>query len=57
MAEKRVTTGGKGDLRAVVNVVNDLIAKYELVLAKLDADGGITDTNYAALHGSADTLA
>lgn len=35
---------------------NDLVAKFEAVLAKLDADAGVTDTNYAALHGDATTV-
>lgn len=35
---------------------NDLVAKFEAVLAKLDADAGVTGTNYAALHGDATTV-
>lgn len=33
--------------------LNDLRTKYAVVLAKLDLDGGVTDTNYAALGGLA----
>jgi hypothetical protein len=44
------------DVREVVfAVVEDLVSlntKFNAVLAKLDADGGVTDTNYAALQGS-----
>ncbi len=29
--------------------LNDLRTKYAALLAKLDADAGVTDTNYAAL--------
>lgn len=35
---------------------NDLVAKFEAVLAKLDADAGVTGTNYEALHGDAITV-
>lgn len=35
---------------------NDLVAKFEAVLAKLDDDVGVTDTNYEALHGGATTV-
>ncbi len=30
------------------DVLNDLITKFNAALAKLDADTGVTDTNYAA---------
>jgi hypothetical protein len=33
-----------GDLLA------DIIAKHNALAAKLDADAGVTDTNYSALH-------
>lgn len=33
--------------------LNDLRTKYAVVLAKLDLDAGVTDTNYAALGGLA----
>lgn len=32
------------------DIVNDLITKHNAVCAKLDADAGVTDTNYTALH-------
>ncbi len=32
------------------DVLADLIAKHNALLAKLDADVGVTDTNYTALH-------
>ena len=57
MAERRITTGGRQDLRGLRDVVNGLIAQYELVLQKLDADAGVTDTDYSSLHGGVDTLA
>ena len=39
-------------VEALVDEVNDLQSKLAVLLAKLDADGGITDTNYAALVGA-----
>lgn len=33
--------------------LNDVRTKYAALLAKLDADGGVTDTNYAATVGLA----
>lgn len=32
--------------------LNALIASFYAVLGKLDADAGVTDTNYTALHGA-----
>lgn len=32
------------------DIVNDLIAKHNAVCAKLDADAGVSGTNYASLH-------
>lgn len=40
-------------LLAVRAELDDLRAKYLLVLAKLDADAGVTDTDYAALGAPA----
>lgn len=37
-------------LRDVADDIEALRAALAAVLAKLDADGGVTDTNYAALH-------
>jgi hypothetical protein len=36
-------------LRDVADDLADLKAKHNGAMAKLDADGGVTDTNYAAL--------
>jgi len=33
--------------------LNDVRTKYAALLAKLDLDGGVTDTNYAATVGLA----
>ena len=33
--------------------LDDIRTKYAALLAKLDADGGVTDTNYAATAGLA----
>jgi hypothetical protein len=38
------------DLNAIKNLVNELKADHNALLAKLDADTGVADTNYAALH-------
>lgn len=35
------------------DLLNDLITKHNALLAKLDADAGVTDTNYTALHSVA----
>lgn len=32
------------------DILNDLITKHNAVCAKLDADAGVTDTNFTALH-------
>lgn len=37
-------------LESVTNDLTNLAAKHNALLAKLDADAGVTDTNYAALH-------
>lgn len=34
---------------AVYQKINELIASYQKLLAKLDSDAGVTDTNYKAL--------
>jgi len=36
------------------DVVADLVAKHNALLAKLDLDAGVTDTNYKALHAVTD---
>jgi uncharacterized protein YoaH (UPF0181 family) len=38
------------DLNAIKNLANELKADHNALLAKLDADTGVTDTNYATLH-------
>lgn len=43
-----------GDVVADLIAANNALAtKFNAVLAKLDADAGVTDTNYAALQGGA----
>ena len=37
------------EMRTDINVMNNA---FDGLLAKLDADGGVTDTNYAALWGT-----
>lgn len=32
------------------DLLDDLIKKHNALLAKLDLDAGVTDTNYTALH-------
>jgi len=60
--------GGKPDWDNLVTLINQLVTlanelktDHNALLAKLDADAGVTDTNYAALHttaaADADTLA
>lgn len=62
-----VRTVRGGDVRALITVINQLVAlvteiktDYNAVLAKLDADAGVTDTNYASTRAisapDADTL-
>jgi hypothetical protein len=33
-----------------VDSIDDWVTRYNAALAKLDADGGVTDTNYAATN-------
>ena len=43
-----------GDIVADLIAANNALAtKFNAVLAKLDADTGVTDTNYVALQGGA----
>lgn len=35
--------------------LDEMRANYNATLAKLDADAGVTDVNYAALHGLTNT--
>lgn len=50
-------TASLRELVAAVNnlatLVNELKADYNATLAKLDADAGVTDTNYVAQHATA----
>ena len=47
---------GLGDLlQELVTAYNDLATQYNALLAKLDSDGGITDTDYAATLAASDT--
>lgn len=47
----------EGDLLAeMIDQHNVLVGKYNALLAKLDADAGITDTNYAATVGVAEGM-
>jgi hypothetical protein len=38
----------RDQFNAFVDDVDDIRTKFASLLAKLDADGGVTDTNYAA---------
>jgi hypothetical protein len=40
----------------LLTVVNQLAAAMNALLAKLDADAGVTDANYAATIGTIDTI-
>lgn len=40
-------------LNAAVTLVNEVKADHNALLAKLDADAGVTDVDYAALHAAA----
>lgn len=40
----------------LARIINDLAAKLDTLTAKLDADAGVGDANYAATVGSLDTL-
>ncbi len=45
--------GVPSDVQALVDAYNRLEARFEALLTKMDADAGITDTNYAAtINGS-----
>lgn len=57
-----ISEGNKGDsgslkelLTAVRDELDDIRTKYAAVLAKLDADAGVTDTNYASTQALAAT--
>lgn len=42
-------------VQELITAYNDLATKHNALLAKLDADAGITDTNYAALVSAVQT--
>lgn len=44
------------DIDAMVTLINQLSTKLAALMAKMDADAGITDTNYASTIGVPDTL-
>ncbi len=43
----------RGEIAALKALVNETKAKHNALLAKLDADAGVTDTNYAATQAVA----
>jgi hypothetical protein len=49
MAVKKIIVSGITDdpIRTLVEQFNDLLAKIDVLTAKLNADAGVTDTNYA----------
>ena len=42
-------------LQEMITAYNNLATQYNALLAKLDADAGVTDTNYAATVSAAST--
>ena len=44
------------DFKAVVDLLNANAAKLAALTAKLDADSGVGDTNYASTIGAFDTI-
>ena len=56
MAEIRLTTLEKNDARKLAVLINELLDGYSAVLAKLDLDAGVTDTDYASLHDVTDRI-
>lgn len=40
----------RGEIANLKALVNELKAKHNAAMTKLDADAGVTDTNYAALE-------
>jgi hypothetical protein len=49
--QKRAALALSFEFDALRAELDDLRTKYALVLAKLDLDAGVTDTNYAAVGG------
>jgi hypothetical protein len=52
ITKSRRTTLPNDQLHDLTIQFNNLITAFDAVLAKLDLDGGVTDTNYASLHGT-----
>lgn len=50
MKPQKAYAQGEGQEDVVKAKLNELIAAHNAVLAKLDADAGVTDTNFVALH-------
>lgn len=48
-----LTNDLKAKYNAAVTLINELKTDHNALLAKLDADGGVTDADYAALHTTA----
>jgi len=44
------------DFELLVEKYNNLVTKFNQLLAKLDADAGVADTNYASTLGGHDTI-
>ena len=56
-AERSTANADRGSaLDTLVEAYNDLAGKYNALLAKMDSDDGVTDTDYAAEVGPADTV-
>lgn len=55
-ASPAMADGKVGDVLAeLITAVNALQTKYNALLAKLDADAGVTDANYAATQAVSTT--
>ena len=50
--KRKVTSRAQSEERDQTVQINALCAAMDLLLAKLDADGGVTDTNYASTIGT-----
>lgn len=48
MAAPADVTPRAADLAALITQINNLTESFRLLTAKLDADAGVTDTDYAA---------
>ncbi|WP_425153962.1 hypothetical protein [Candidatus Palauibacter sp.] len=45
-----------GAIYELTKLVNTLSENLSAAMAKLDADGGVTDTDYESLYGGTDTI-